>query len=71
MMTQAKSDTEILERGNIYSCYTPKVERDEVNGFDDVQQFYFVLAPHGKQSYRLIAIGKKRLPEVKGNGNNQ
>ena len=69
-MVQGNKDTEILERGNIYFCYTPKVERDEVEGLEDVQQFYFVLAPHGKQSYRLIVIGKKRLPEVEGSNNN-
>ena len=45
-MAQARSNTEILERGNIYFCYTPKVEREEVEGLNDVQQFYFILAPH-------------------------
>lgn len=69
-MAQAKSNTEILERGNIYFCYTPKVERDDVKKLDDVQQFYFVLAPHEKQSYRLIIIGKKRFPEIDSDNNN-
>ena len=69
-MAEAKTNTEIIERGSIYFCYTPKVEQKDVNNFDDVQQFGFVLAPHGKQSYRLIIIGKKRLPEIEGNNNN-
>ena len=69
-MAEARSNIEIMERGSIYFCYTPKVERDDVNNLDDVQQFGFVLAPHGKQSYRLIVIGKKRFPEVEGNNNN-
>lgn len=69
-MAQEKQSTEILERGNIYFCYTPKVERDDVDKLDDVQQFYFVLAPHEKQSYRLIVIGKKRFPEIDSDNNN-
>ena len=69
-MSQNKSNIEILEKGNIYFGYTPKVERDEVEGMSDVRQFFFVLAPHGKQSYRLIVIGKKRFPEVEGSNNN-
>ena len=70
MAQEKEQNTEILERGNIYFCYTPKVEHEEVEKLKDVQQFYFVLAPHGKQSYRLIVIGKKRLPEVEGSNNN-
>lgn len=70
MARDKKQNTEILERGNIYFCYTPKVEHQEVEKLKDVQQFYFVLAPHAKQSYRLIVIGKKRLPEVEGSNNN-
>lgn len=68
-MAKDKQATEILERGNIYFCYTPKVEQEQVEKLKDVQQFYFVLAPHGKQNYRLIVIGKKRLPEVEGSNN--
>lgn len=70
MAQDKQQNTKVLERGNIYFCYTPKVECEEVNGLDDVQQFYFILAPHGKQSYRLIAIGKKRLPEVDDSNSN-
>lgn len=69
-MAQEKSNPEVLESGNIYFCYTPRVERDDVDNLNDVQQFYFVLAPHNKSNYRLIVIGKKRLPEVDGDGNN-
>lgn len=38
-MAQAKSNTEILERGNIYFCYTPKVERDDVKKLGRVINF--------------------------------
>lgn len=63
-MTHNQKETDILERGNIYFLYRPKVEREEVNNLDDVQGFYMVLEPHGKQSYRLIVIGQKQLPDV-------
>ncbi|MEO1671140.1 MAG: hypothetical protein AAFR77_10215 [Cyanobacteria bacterium J06631_2] len=68
-MVQSNKDTEILERGNIYFCYTPKVKQESVEKLKDVQQFDFVLAPHSKQSYRMIVIGKKRLPEIEGSNN--
>lgn len=31
---------------------------------DDVQRFYMVLAPHGRSFFRLLVIGRKRLPDV-------
>ncbi len=68
-MAQDQKPVEVLERGNIYFCYTPKVERHDVQGLDDVQRFYLVLSPNGKKSYRLIVIGQKQLPQIEDNGN--
>lgn len=59
---------EVLEQGNIYFCYRPKVEDESVEGLDDVQRFYIVLKPHGKQSYRMMAIGQKHLPNISDRG---
>jgi hypothetical protein len=54
---------EILERGDIYFFYTPRVERQEVRGLHDVQRFYLVLSPEGRDgSQRRMVIGRKRLP---------
>src|SRR6267378_6092549 len=58
----------VLERGNIYFAYRPKVQAQTAHGFDDVQRFYVVLSPRGKASYRLIVIGQKKLPAVTGRG---
>jgi hypothetical protein len=55
---------DILERGNIYFVYRPRVEESTVEGLEDVQRFFMILSPHRKQRYRLIVIGRKRLPEV-------
>lgn len=63
-MAEDRQQTDILERGNIYFLYRPKVEQEEVNNLDDIQRFYIVLEPHGKQSYRLMAMGQKKLPDV-------
>src|SRR5260370_35135387 len=58
----------LLERGNIYFAYRPRVQAQTAHGFDDVQRFYVVLSPRGKASYRLIVIGQKKLPAVTGRG---
>lgn len=55
---------DILERGNIYFVYRPRVMDEDVEGWDDVQRFYMILGPHGKQRYRMITIGRKRLPDA-------
>jgi len=58
----------VLERGNIYFAYRPKVQAQTAHGFNDVHRFYVVLSPRGKASYRLIVIGQKKLPAVTGRG---
>ncbi|MEB3827686.1 hypothetical protein [Phormidium sp. CCY1219] len=58
----------VIEKGNIYFCYRPKVETDSVTGLADLQRFYMVLKPHEKPSYRLMAIGSKHLPEINDGG---
>jgi hypothetical protein len=62
---------EILERGDIYFFYRPKVhsaeqETEEISGPEDVQRFFFILHPRGQRLYRRIVVGRKRLPELSG-----
>lgn len=59
---------ETIERGNIYFAFRPKVEERSPEGLEDIQRFYMVLSPHGKQRYRLVVIGQKKLPEIRGGG---
>jgi hypothetical protein len=69
--TEKDDASEILEQGNIYFLYRPKVRGEEeaqreetaVEDLGDVQNFYVVLKPHGGR-FRLINVGRKRLPEV-------
>jgi hypothetical protein len=77
--TDSDSGPEILEQGNIYFLYRPKVhsegedegEREEAaaKNIDDVQNFYIVLKPQGGR-FRLINIGRKRLPDIEGHERN-
>jgi len=55
---------EVLERGNIYFVYRPKVEHTSATGLEDVQRFFVILSPFGKARYRLLVIGRKKLPAI-------
>ncbi len=58
---------EVIEYGNIYFFYKPRVEEHQVGGGEEVQRLYVVLSPVGKRRYRLAVLGRKHLPAV-GNG---
>lgn len=60
----------ILEQGKVYFFYRPKVSDEAVEewipkGIEDVQRFYMVLKSDQDAHYRLLIIGKKRLPVLK------
>lgn len=67
-MAKERSQVETIEEGNIYFSYRPRVEREEPHGSEDVQNLYLVLSPRGKRVYRLVIIGRQRLPEPKQGG---
>jgi hypothetical protein len=54
----------VLERGNIYFVYRPKVEHTSTAGLEDIQRFFVILSPFGNARYRLIVIGRKKLPAI-------
>jgi hypothetical protein len=53
----------IVEQGDVFFFYRPRVGADEVDDLSDVQRFFFVLMPDGSQRYRRVIVGRKRLPE--------
>jgi hypothetical protein len=55
--------SEILEQGDVFFFYRPRVDVEEVRGLDDVQRFFCVLGPDGRDVLRHIVIGRKRLPD--------
>jgi len=73
--TDERAPPEVLEEGHIYFIYRPKVRSPvehqgiAAEDLDDVQSFYIVVKPHGGR-FRLINIGRKRLPDIDGHERN-
>lgn len=63
MADEREETVETLERGNVYFFYRPRVEEEEPEGKEDLQNLHLVLSPHGGDDYRLGIIGRKRLPD--------
>lgn len=55
---------EVLEEGDIFFLYRPRVEEEDPSKLADVQRFFIVLRPSGGKHSRLITVGRKRLPEI-------
>jgi hypothetical protein len=55
--------TEVLERGDVYFFYRPRVDVEVVRGPEDVARLFFVLDPDGRHPARLVVVGRKRLPD--------
>jgi hypothetical protein len=62
MATERRSKVHVLERGDLFFLYRPNRDRYEPGGLLDIRRFYMVLHPQGQERFRLIAIGKKKLP---------
>jgi hypothetical protein len=55
--------TDVLERGDIFFFYRPRVRVEAVRDLSDVQRFFVVLRPDGAEHYRRLIVGRKRLPD--------
>lgn len=67
---EKNKETQLIEQGSIYFFYRPKVvselpSKESPKSLEDIQRFYIVLKPEQDRRYRLLLIGKKRLPEIK------
>jgi hypothetical protein len=62
MTAEHQSNVRVLERGGLFFLYRPQVDALAPGGLLDVRRFYMVLHPQGQERFRLIAIGKKKLP---------
>lgn len=63
-MAKDARETEVLERGDIFFLYRPRVEEEDPEGLGDVQRFFMVLRPQGGHKVRLLVVGRKRLPDA-------
>jgi hypothetical protein len=61
----ASAQSTILEQGDIFFFYRPKVRSEKVESIEDVRRFFVILAPESRNLYRLLVIGKKSLPEIR------
>ena len=61
-MTVART-SQVLEEGDIFFFYRPRVGTEEVDDIEDIQRFYMITAPEDGR-YRLFIVGQKRLPEI-------
>ncbi|MDP8916209.1 MAG: hypothetical protein M3M95_03185 [Pseudomonadota bacterium] len=59
-------EADAVERGDIFFFYRPKVGEEHPHGLDDVGRFHLVLRKRGGRLFRLLTIGRKRLPDVAG-----
>jgi hypothetical protein len=55
--------TRVLERGDVFFLYRPRVGRTEAHSLDDVARFLVVLDPDARGHDRLLVVGRKRLPD--------
>jgi hypothetical protein len=63
-MGDKDNKSDIIEQGDIFFFYRPKVDTEEVEDLKDVQRFYMITAPENNTKYRLFLIGQKQLPEI-------
>ena len=66
-MARAGQETsQVLEEGDIFFFYRPRVEVDEVRGREDVQRLYVIMMPRRPRPgpFRTLIIGRKKLPEI-------
>ena len=68
MVRQNTFTNKLIENGDIFFFFRPKIEATEVKGIEDVQRFYMVTCSDegGKKTsiYRLFLLGAKQLPEI-------
>ncbi|MEV4755994.1 hypothetical protein AB0J86_12880 [Micromonospora sp. NPDC049559] len=57
--------TKVLEDGDLYLLYRPRVGDEEVDSLEEVQRLLLVLHPwRGRRPVRLLVVGRKRLPGI-------
>lgn len=64
MTTERRSSFNVMERGELFFLYRPTEDRYEPGGLLDIRRFYMVLHPQGQEKFRLVAVGKKKLPGI-------
>jgi len=67
-MANEEKNSAIIEHGDLFFFYRPKIDAKEVKDVENVQRFYMVTCPekNGKNiTNRLFLVGQKQMPEIK------
>jgi hypothetical protein len=59
---------QVLERGELFFFYRPRLGVRRARGLDDIARFYMVVRPRDHDVYRRVIVGGKRLPEIEEHG---
>jgi Protein of unknown function (DUF2795) len=54
----------VIEQGDIFFFYRPKIDTEVVKDIESVQRFYMVTSPDNSDLHRIFLIGQKQLPEI-------
>lgn len=54
---------EVLERGDVFFFYRPRMDVEDVRGAGDIARLMVVLDPDGRGPARLLVVGRKHLPD--------
>lgn len=68
MSAQKDDRVRTRESGNIDYVYRPRVEEEEAESKEGVQQLYMALKPKGESVYRLLVIGGREMPDPRRSG---
>ena len=74
-MISNNDNERIIESGDIFFFYRPKIDSEEVKDIEDVQRFYMVMSQdistskdnknkNKDKNYRLFLLGRKKMPEI-------
>src|SRR5438874_2144808 len=73
-MAKEDKSSEIIDHGDLFFFYRPKIDAKQVKELEDIQRFYMVtstekngkgtIATSNKNIHRLFLLGQKQLPEI-------
>ena len=69
-MVKEDKSSEIIEHGDLFFFYRPKIDANQVKELEDIQRFYMVTStekngkPPSENIHRLFLLGQKQLPEI-------
>jgi len=60
-----QASDEVVEKGDIYFAYRPRIAEDNAEGLADIQRFFMLMKPEGRAPLRVAVLGRKWLLEAR------